>query len=123
MKKIIAILLSAVFIFGAMSVGVNAADSFEEPQIEFVFEDGTSLEIQNRIIADLTGENDGAAATYGLTCTLFGHKLDTGVTTAITHNANATAPRCLQKTYSYEICTRCDYSEYTLLSSAYINCC
>ncbi|MBR4858839.1 MAG: hypothetical protein IKU08_06600 [Clostridia bacterium] len=122
MKKLIAILLSAMFIIGAMSVTVNATDSFETPHIEFIFEDGTSLEIQNRIIADLTGENDGAAA-YGLTCTLFGHKLDTGTTSAITHNASSTAPRCLQKTYSYEICTRCDYSEYTLLSSKYIYCC
>ena len=122
MKKLIAVLLSAMFIIGAMSVTVNATDSFEAPHIEFIFEEGTSLEIQNRIIADLTGENDGTA-TYGLTCTLFGHKLDTGVTTTITHNAKTTSPRCLQKTYSYEICTRCDYSEYTLLDSTYISCC
>ena len=122
MKKLIAILLSAMFIFSAMSVTVNATDSFDEPHIEFIFEDGTSLEIQNRIIADLTGENDGTA-TYGLTCTLFGHKLETGTTSAITHNAKTTAPRCKQETFSYEICTRCDYSEYTLLSSTYINCC
>ena len=122
MKKIIAVLLSAMFIFGAMSVTVNATDSFEAPHIEFVFEEGTSLEIQNRIIADLTAENNGTA-TYGLTCTLFGHKLETGTTSAITHKASSTAPRCLQETFSYEICTRCDYSEYTLLSTAYIYCC
>lgn len=122
MKKLIAILLSAMFITGAMSVTVNAADSFDAPHVEFIFEEGTPVEIQERIIADLTGEDDGAAA-YGLTCTLFGHKLETGTTTTVTHKVNSTSPRCLQKTYSYEICSRCDYSEYTLLSSKYISCC
>ncbi len=122
MKKIIAILLSTMFIFGAMSVSANAADSLEAPHIEFFFEDGTSPEIQSRIIADLTGENEGTA-TYGLTCTLFGHKLETGSTTQITHNARTTAPRCLRQIYSYEICTRCDYSEFTLVGSTYTSCC
>ena len=122
MKKIFAILLSVSFILGAMSVTVNAADSFEEPTIEFIFNEGTSAEIQERIIADFTGEDDGAA-TYGLTCTLFGHKLDTGTTATVTHNARTTAPRCLRNTYNYEICSRCDYSNYTLIGSTYISCC
>ena len=122
MKKLIAILLSVMFVFSAMSVTVNATDSFDEPHIEFIFEKGTSPEIQNRIIAEFTQEDDGTAA-YGLTCTLFGHKLETGTTTTITHKVNSTSPRCLQETFSYKICTRCDYSEFTLINSVYISCC
>ncbi len=122
MKKLLAILLSVSFIFGAMSVTVNAADSFEAPSIEFIFDESTPIEIQQRIIADFSGEDDGAA-TYGLTCTLFGHKLDTGYTSTVTHKVRSTDPRCLKETFSYEICSRCDYSNYTLIASSYISCC
>lgn len=122
MKKLLAILLSVSFILGAMSVTVNAADSFEEPTIEFIFDEGTSAEIQERIIADFSGEDDGAT-TYGLTCTLFGHKIETGYTSTVTHKVRTSAPRCLKETFSYEICSRCDYSEYTLVDSGYISCC
>lgn len=122
MKKILAILLSISFILAAMSVTVNAADSFDKPTIEFIFDEGTSTEIQERIIADFTNEDDGAV-TYGLTCTIFGHNIETGYTSTVTHKARATDPRCLKETFSYEICSRCDYSEYTLVASSYISCC
>lgn len=122
MKKIFAIILSVSFIFGAMTVTANATDSFETPKIEFIFDEGTSAEIQERIIADFTGEDDGAA-TYGLTCTLFGHKLETGTVSTVTHNVRSTSPRCLKETFNYEICSRCDYSNYTLIGSTYIICC
>lgn len=123
MKKIIAVILSLSFILGAMSVTVNAADSFDAPHIEYIFEDGVTAEVQQRVVAAIKGEDNTDASTYGLTCTLFGHKLETGTSTEIAHEAKANDPRCLQNTYYYEICTRCDYSELTLLSSTYISCC
>lgn len=122
MKKLFAIILSVSFIFGAMTVTANAADSLDAPHIEFIFEENTPAEIQERIIADLTGEDDGVEPC-NILCDLLGHKLETGVTTSITHNARSSAPKCLQKTYEYEICSRCDYSKYTLIESVYIYCC
>ncbi|MBQ8015862.1 MAG: hypothetical protein IJ264_06740, partial [Clostridia bacterium] len=67
-------------------------------------------------------ENDGVTS-YGLTCTLFGHKLESSVITTITHKAKATDPRCLEETYDTEACTRCDYANATLICSEYISCC
>ncbi|MBE6819975.1 MAG: hypothetical protein E7516_02870 [Ruminococcaceae bacterium] len=122
MKKLFAFILSISFIFGAMTVTANAADSLDAPHIDFIFEEGTLVEIQERIIADLTGEDDGVE-TCNILCDLLGHKLETGVTTSITHNASSTNPRCLEKKHQYEICSRCDYSKYTLISSKYISCC
>lgn len=123
MKKIIAVIMAFSFVIGAMSVTVNAADSFDAPHVEYIFEDGVSADVQQRVIAAIKGENSGDASTYGLTCTLFGHKLETGTSIEIAHEDRATAPRCLENTYYYEICTRCDYNELTLIDSAYIYCC
>lgn len=123
MKKIIAVILSVSFMLGVMSVTANAADSIDAPHIEYIFEEGVSAEVQQRVIAAIKGESNTDSSTYGLTCTLFGHKLETGTSIEIAHEASATAPRCLQNTYYYEICTRCDYSELTLIDTKYINCC
>ena len=130
MKKFLAIMFSMMFVFGAMTVTSNAVDAAENTNVvvcgetEFVFESGVSAEIQQRVIADICGEDcDDEAHTYGLMCTLFGHKLETNTANAITHKARATAPRCLKKTYNYSVCSRCDYTESTLINQQYISCC
>lgn len=69
------------------------------------------------------GEEQEGVATYGLTCTLFGHNLESTSVTKITHKVRTTSPRCLQKKYKYESCTRCDYEASTLTSQKYIVCC
>ena len=61
--------------------------------------------------------------TYGLTCTLFGHKIEGTAISTITHKVRATSPRCKKQTYNYEECTRCDYETSTLMSTEYIACC
>ncbi len=122
MKKLFAIILSVSFIFGAMTVTANAADSLDAPHIEFIFEENTPAEIQERIIADLTGEDDGAEPC-NILCDLLGHKLETGTTIAIKHKVSSTEPRCMEEIYNYEICSRCDYSKYTLINREYISCC
>ncbi|MBR4858878.1 MAG: sigma-70 family RNA polymerase sigma factor [Clostridia bacterium] len=71
---------------------------------------------------ELTDDGSGAVAC-NILCDLLGHKLETGTTVQIVHNARTTAPKCLEKMDSYEICSRCDYSKYTLISSKYISCC
>lgn len=124
MKKIFALLLAMTFIFGAMSITAHAEETAtESSNIEFIFDDNTSSEIRERIVADFINPDDNSTSAYGLTCTLLGHNLDSDYVTTITHNARSSAPRCLEETYSYEICTRCDYSEYTLIDATYIYCC
>ena len=82
-------------------------------------------ETKEKIIAFYSngGEECEPTATYGLTCTLFGHKLESSAVTKITHKARATSPRCLKKKYDYQTCTRCDYEKSTLVSQTYIVCC
>lgn len=101
-----------------------AEDNTEHNDIITIeFHNEISAEAKERVIAHFHGEDENVASTRGLTCTLFGHKLETGTTSVVTHKVSATAPRCLRETYDYEICSRCDYSNYTLIGSEYIYCC
>lgn len=61
--------------------------------------------------------------TYGITCSLLGHKITSTAVAVTTHKVRATAPRCVQKTYNYEECSRCDYENSTLIKTEYIPCC
>ena len=129
MKKIIALMLVVISIFSVMSISVYAEDTTENTvtvtvnETSFIFDADTSEDFRNKAIANyFSPENDGTAA-YGLTCTLFGHKLESSVMTTITHKAKATDPRCLQERFNVEVCTRCDYTNPILISSTYISCC
>ena len=127
-KRLVAMLIAIAIAMCLFVMPSSAAGEAEQTHtnIEIIFEDETlSEEFKARATAHfLNGapEDDGTA-TYGLTCTLFGHKLETGTTTTITHKARATAPRCLEQIYNYSACTRCDYEASTLKSSTYIHCC
>lgn len=131
MKKIVALILAVVCTFSAMTVSAFAvAEETAETVVvtvgdtQFIFDKNTTEEFRNSFIEDYTnpGSDDGAA-TYGLMCTLFGHKYESTVITTITHKARATNPRCLRNTYNREVCSRCDHTQDTLLESIYITCC
>lgn len=129
MKKIIAIVMVVVSLFSVMSISAYAEDTNEYTitvtvnETEFIFEANTSEEFRNKIITHYFNENDEDVATYGLMCTLFGHKLESSIITATTHKVRATAPRCLRETYDTEACTRCDYTNAELIDASYISCC
>lgn len=126
--KILAILMAAIISASLFAMPASAAEDAHEEHthIEIIFEDeNVSPELKEKATAFYLngGEETDGAATYGLTCTLFGHKLESSTTSTITHKARTTVPRCLKKTYDYEACTRCDYENSTLRSSSYIYCC
>lgn len=128
MKKIIALILVVVSVFSAMSITAYAEDANENTvtvtvnEVKFVFDADTTEDFRNKFIAHYFNYDD-EASTYGLMCTLFGHKLESSVVTTITHKAKSSAPRCLQERFNVEACTRCDYTNSTLLNSTYISCC
>lgn len=128
MKKIIALIMVIVSLFSVMSISGYAEGTEENivtvtvNDVEFVFDANTSEDFRNKAIAHYF-EHEDNAASYGLTCTLFGHKLENSITYAITHKVSSTDPRCLRKTFNTEVCTRCDYTNSTLLDSTYISCC
>lgn len=124
LKRFFAFVLALIIATCSFLTIAFAEDNTEcDDNITIVFHNEISDEAKERIIAHFHGEDENSASARGLTCTLFGHKLETGTNTVVTHKARTTAPRCLSKMYSYEICSRCDYSEYTLIGSEYIYCC
>lgn len=126
-KSLFAVLLALTLIICTCVLPVSAEKEVEKnTDIEIIIHSEVSEETRANIERHFaTGEpaTDNGATTYGLTCTLLGHnKVNTAVST-INHKVSATAPRCLERTYDYEECTRCDYSKSTLLKSVYIYCC
>ena len=126
MKKIISLILSLCFILSLGVIPSSAEEAVENNDVTIIIHnENISEETKEKLIAfysDPESHND-TAATYGLTCTLFGHKLESTTTSVITHKVRTTVPRCQKKTYNYEACTRCDYENSTLLSTTYIDCC
>lgn len=125
-KKLLSLILAVAMLACAFVMPANATNTETHEHIEIVIEnEDISDETREKIMDFYTngGEEKEGVATYGLTCTLLGHKLETSRVNKITHKARTTAPRCLRKTYEYSTCTRCDYEESTLISSKYIACC
>lgn len=127
MKRIFAILLVLTLLTCTFALPVSAKNTTNEnTEIEIIINDEVSEETKAKIeryfATGVPAENNGAA-TYGLTCILLGHNIKISSVSAITHKVSATSPRCLEKTYDYEECTRCDYEKATLVCSEYIVCC
>ncbi len=129
MKKIVALIMVFVSLFSVMSISAYAEDKNENAVtvvvdgVEFIFAADTTEEFRDKFIADYFNEDTDDTSAYGLTCTLFGHKYEESIVTAIIHKERATEPRCLRQTYSMEACTRCTYAQKTLISQVYISCC
>lgn len=126
MKKVISLILSLCFILSLGVIPASAEEAVETNDVTIIIHnEDISEETKEKLIAFYSDPetHDDTASTYGLTCTLFGHKLESTMTTVITHKVRTTAPRCQEKRYAYEACTRCDYENSTLASSSYIYCC
>ena len=125
-KKVFSLILAWATLLCALIIPANAAETETHNHIEIYIEnDDLSEETIEKIIAFYSdgGEEKEGVATYGLTCTLLGHKLESSTVSTITHKVRSTSPRCLRKTYNYESCTRCDYENSALKSQIYISCC
>lgn len=129
MKKIIALILVVISLFCVISVSAGAEGASEDTvtvtvnEVEFIFDADTTEEFREKAIEHYLNGEDDNTTTYGLMCTLFGHKTESSVITAVTHKVSATSPRCLRETYNVETCSRCDYTKSTKISSEYISCC
>ena len=125
-KKILSLIIAVAMLACMFIMPANAAETEAHDHIEIIIEnENISEETKEKIIAFYTdgGEEKEGTATYGLTCTLLGHKLESSIVYKINHEVRTTSPRCLKKTYAYDTCTRCDYENSTLIGSEYIACC
>ena len=129
MKKIITVLLAIVltsFMCVSAFASENVGNMYTIGDKTVVFEASSvfTAEEQQYIAEMLVNPDADSAATYGLMCTLFGHKETTEAVTTITHGAAATAPRCLQENFLVTICTRCEETiSMERISFQYISCC
>lgn len=127
MKRVFAVLLVLTLLTCTLAIPVSAKKTTtEKNDIEIIIHDEVSEETKEKIeryFANGAPAEDDGTTTYGLTCTLLGHKIECTSISTIEHKVRATSPRCLEKTYDYEECTRCDYEKATLVNSMYIVCC
>lgn len=125
-KSLFAIILAISLLASAFAVPVSAKPYKTNSDIEIIIEnENITAETKAKIEKYYSEENhnDDGATTYGLTCTLLGHKLESSAVAVITHKVRATSPRCLKKVYAYEACTRCDYEASEVISTSNIVCC
>ncbi|MBO7246364.1 MAG: hypothetical protein J6V56_06335 [Clostridia bacterium] len=130
MKKFVSLFMIFIMI-STFSVYASASDNsdvytYEKDGLEYTVDfSGTSFSEEKRdaIAQRLIGASDEEIQTYGLMCSLFGHKLEEGTVGVVTHKVRTYAPRCLDETYSVKACTRCDYQEKTLIVKTYKDCC
>ena len=125
-KSLFAVILVISLLASAFAVPASAKSNKTNSDIEIIIENkNITAETKAKIEKYYSEENhnDDGATTYGLTCTLLGHKLEESCVTTITHKVRTSQPRCLQRTYEYAACTRCDYETSEVISTVYIVCC
>ena len=126
-KNLFAILLVFSLLICTFVIPTSAKETTTNNEnVEIIIIDEVSEETKikiQRYFADGELSADASTSTYGLTCTLFGHKIESTAVATITHKVRATSPRCKKETYYYEACTRCGYEDSTLMSTEYIICC
>lgn len=125
-KSLFAILLALTLLICTCILPVSAKNETNNNDVQIIINDEVSVETKEKIEKYFaTGEpaTDDGTATYGLTCTLLGHKIEASSVSTITHKVRTAAPRCKKQTYLYEACTRCDYEASQLVETEYIYCC
>jgi hypothetical protein len=129
MKKIITLTI-AILISILSCVTVSAIKSemtvitIDNVDVEFAANSSLTDEQKLNIAEKLVlGNEYKSIESYGLACTLFGHKYTTENVTTIDHCVSSTQPRCLQSIWEVSICSRCDDTVETLSYQTYIYCC
>ena len=127
MKKIISILLATILLtFTCISTSANESSNniylIDNKTIIFGKSSAFTTEEQQRI-AELLVNADASTSTYGLMCTLFGHKNTSETVTTITHCVYEKSPRCMQENFIVTTCSRCGETTTERVSFQYITCC
>ena len=127
MKKVIAIVLVTVLMLCAC---VNASadevcgNAYTINNTTVIFDENSQFSVeQQEIIAHMIVCPEESTSTYGLMCTLFGHKNTSESVTTITHKYNVESPRCLQEYFLITTCSRCNETTTERTGYRYISCC
>ena len=130
MKKIISVFMAVMLFVLSATLITSASENpvvvitTEDAEYTVEFENANLAQEQREAIAhNLVFGKDDNIQTYGLMCTLFGHKTEENKVSVITHKVRSSSPRCKREMYTVTTCTRCDYQEQELTSTSYIVCC
>lgn len=130
MKKIISVFLIVTLFALSATIITSASESStvvittDEAEYTVEFENTNISKEQREAIAyNLVFGKDDNIQTYGLMCTLFGHKTEGTSISVITHKVKTTSPRCKRDSYVITTCTRCDYYDEEYTGTSYISCC
>lgn len=128
MKRVITFTLVIVIaLFSCMTVSASETETtgniYVIDDITVIFDESSTLteEEQQYIAEYLVFGNE--SETYGLVCSIFGHKYVNEIISVITHCVRDLSPRCKRETYEVNTCGRCGKVEQELLSTVYIVCC
>lgn len=126
MKKILALILGMALAVNcsAFTTGEAAYDFVVNDThitVEFSTDSALSREKQQQIANHMV-YGDDEASTYAW-CWLTGHDYVTENVIETQHKVYSLSPRCIQRIYSVETCTKCDHFEETLVSEVLIACC
>lgn len=126
-KSLFAGLLALTLLICTCVLPTSAKENINKNDVEIIIlDENVSAETKVKIekyFASGEPATDNGATTYGITCTLLGHKIEGSIVATVTHKVSSTSPRCLKRTYNYEACTRCDYEMSELIATEYIVCC
>lgn len=137
MKKTLTFIIAAVMALTVLPFTAFAADTadnyvFTYGDIEVSVPTVGVTEEEAKSVADSIARLEGIAvcdsltssdaAPHNLICSIAGHDLTTTYPSAIVHKAYTDAPRCVQKDYEHQYCSRCDYTSDTLLKTTRIYC-
>lgn len=133
MKKTLSFIMALCFIFLGATIKSSAVNTntntffFENNKEVYVYGEDIDQEKKQSIahfISNVDEKETNDISPRGILC-IFGHKLATTTATEITHNAYSSSPKCLEKKYKVEYCTRssCDYMTKELVDSIRISAC
>ena len=124
-KRILTLCMVAIFVLAPVIHASNSTYVYVSNNVEVKITHSGLTEEKLIYIAQTlaSGQTNSGAQTYGLTCTLFGHKLVSTISEVTTHMVYETYPYCECKTYESNVCERCDYMETELLVTQPVGCC
>ena len=128
MKKLLSLIL-VISLALAACLPIYAQDStyvYELGGKTVIFDEATQFSAEQRenivnLLANGTETED--SETYGLMCTLFGHKYVEESVKTITHCVSDTQPRCFEEVFDIGECSRCGKTYANRISYQYIYCC
>ena len=125
LNKITAICMVAIFVLAPIVHANTSTYIYISGNVEVEITHSGLTEEKLFYVAQtlISGNIKSETQPYGLTCTLFGHKLVATTNEVTTHMVYDTYPYCERKTYESNICERCEYMETELISTTSVGCC